>query len=80
MKVQAIKKIVEHYSLNEVIRAEEFILDGKITEIEVEGEDEGEQLTHVFAARFILEKMDDGMEFKDALRAFSQKVRTSISS
>ncbi len=79
MKIQAIKKLVETYRLNEIIQAEEFILDGKVSEIEVEGEDEGEQLTHVFAARFILEKMEGGMEFKDALREFSQKVRTSIS-
>lgn len=79
MKIQAIKKLVESHSLHEIIQAEELILDGKVSEIQVDGEDEGEQLTHVFAARFILEKMKNGVDFKDALREFSQKVRTSIS-
>ncbi|MHB1279395.1 MAG: DUF6952 family protein [Bacteroidia bacterium] len=79
MKIQVIKKLVEQYSLTEIIRSEELILDGKVSEIQVEGEDEGEQLTHVFAARFILEKMENGIEFKEALREFTQKVRTSIS-
>lgn len=80
MKIQAVKQLVEQYSLSEIIRAEEMILDGKVPEIQIEGEDEGDQLTHAFAAKYILEKMESGMEYKDALREFTQKVRTSISS
>ena len=71
--------LVETYSLEEICRAEERILDGQETEIQIEGEDAGEQLTHAFAAKYILEKMAAGMAFKDALREFTQKVRTSIS-
>lgn len=79
MKIPIIKKLVETYTLDEINRAEEMILDGQVAEIQLEGEDEGEQLTHAFAAKYILEKMETGMEFKDALREFTQKVRTSIS-
>jgi hypothetical protein len=80
MKIQSVKVLVENYGLSDMIHAEEMILDGKIPEIQIEGEDEGDQLTHVFAAKYILEKMESGMEYKDALREFTQKVRTSISS
>lgn len=79
MKIPAVKKLVETYSLEEVSKAEEMILDGQLPEIEIEGEDEGEQLTHAFAAKYILERIKEGVEFKDALREFTQKVRSSIS-
>ena len=79
MKIPAVKNLVERYSLEEVSRAEEAILEGLTPEIEIEGEDEGEQLTHAFAAKFILEQMKDGTDFKTALRNFTSKVRNSIS-
>lgn len=79
MKIPSVKKLVENYTLAEVTLAEAAILDGEKPQIEVEGEDEGEQLTHAFAAKYILEMMAEGMEFKLALREFTQKVRNSIS-
>ncbi len=59
--------------------AEAAILDGEKPKIEIEGDDEGEQLTHAYAAKYILEMMAGGMDFKAALREFTQKVRNSIS-
>ncbi|PRY14942.1 hypothetical protein CLV24_103181 [Pontibacter ummariensis] len=80
MKIPAIKKLVENYTLEELMAAEAAIVDEQQLAIEVEGEDEGEQLTHVLAAVWILNEMEDnGTEFKAALRQYTQKVRTSIS-
>ncbi|MDX5423356.1 MAG: hypothetical protein LPK07_06645 [Hymenobacteraceae bacterium] len=80
MKIPAIKKLVENYNLKELMEAEAAIVDEQPLSIEVEGEDEGEQLTHVLAAVWILNEMEDnGTEFKAALRMYTQKVRTSIS-
>ena len=80
MKIPVIKKLVENVSLNELKAAEEALLEELQPDIEIEGEDEGEQLTHVFAAIFILEKMEtNDVDFKTALREYTQKVRTSIS-
>lgn len=80
MKIPAIKKLVEEVSLIDLRAAEEALLEELQPKIEVQGEDEGEQLTHVFAAIFILEKMESsGVDFKTALREYTQKVRTSIS-
>jgi hypothetical protein len=80
MKIPVIKKLVETYSIEDLQTAEEAISEEQELSIDVEGEDEGEQLTHVIAALWILEKMkSEGCEFKDALREYTKKVRQSIS-
>lgn len=79
MKIPEIKKLVESVSLDVLRQAEEDLMEEESLQIEVGGDDEGEQLTHIFAAIYILEQIqDEGMEFKQALRAYTQKVRTSI--
>jgi hypothetical protein len=80
MKIPVIKKLVEEVSLEDLKKSEEQILNGEPTIIEIEGDDEGEQLTHVLAAIFILEDMKDNHnDFRTSLRNYSQKVRKSIS-
>ena len=80
MKIPAIKKLVENNTLEELIAAEAAIVEEQTPAIEVEGDDEGEQLTHVLAAVWILNEMsDNGTDFKTALRQYTQKVRVSIS-
>lgn len=80
MKIPAIKKLVESYSLPELMAAEEAIVEEQPLAIEVEGDDEGEQLTHVLAAVWILNYMEDNnQDFKTSLREYTKKVRVSIS-
>lgn len=80
MKMPVIKRLVETQSLESLVAAEQAILEEQTPAFEVEGEDEGEQLTHVFAAIFILNHMqDNGSDFKTALREYTAKVRVSIS-
>ena len=79
MKMPVIKRLVETQTLESLVAAEQALLDEQPLAIEVEGEDEGEQLTHVFAAIFILNHMQDhGTDFKTALREYTAKVRVSI--
>lgn len=80
MKIPAVKKLVETYKVDDLRQAEEALMDEQALQIEVEGEDEGEQLTHIYAAIFILEMMETkGVDFKTALREYTKKVRESIS-
>lgn len=80
MKMPAIKRLVETQTIDNLVAAEEALLDERQPDFDVEGEDEGERLTHVFAAIFILNHMQEhGGEFKDALREYTKKVRVSIS-
>lgn len=79
MKIPAIKKLVETYNIDQLQNAEEALAEELPLEIEVDGEDEGEKLTHIIAACWILEKMKfDNVEFKEALREYTKKVRQSI--
>lgn len=81
MKIPAIKKIIEaNYTLEMLDEAEMAIINEEKPSINIEGEDDGEQLTHIFAAKWIIEEMQrTGGDFKTSLRAYTQKVRNSIS-
>lgn len=81
MKIPAIKKLVEaNYTLEMLDEAEEALINEEQPTIEIEGDDDGEQLTHIFAAKFIIEHMaENAVDFKTALRNYTQKVRNSIS-
>jgi hypothetical protein len=80
MKLPVIKKLVESTSLEDLLAAEEAMLSENEPGIAVEGDDEGEQLTHVLAAIFILTEMKkNGGDYMAALRSYTSKVRTSIS-
>jgi len=79
MKIPIIKKLVENHTVSELESAENAILEENKPEIEVEGDDEGEQLTHVMAAIWIQKEMQkESIPFAKALRAYTQKVRVSI--
>jgi ribosomal protein S3 len=79
MKTAAIKKLVENYTLAQLRDAENAMMEEQKPTIEVEGDHEGECLTHVLAAIYIKEKIEKGEAFNQALRDFSQRVRKSIS-
>ncbi|MEQ9286459.1 MAG: hypothetical protein RIG77_06100 [Cyclobacteriaceae bacterium] len=80
MQVPVIKKLVETYSVEALEAAEEAILEEKSPEINIEGDDDGEQLTHVMAAIWIIETMEkDQIPFGKAMREYTAKVRQSIS-
>ena len=79
MKITAIKKAVKLFTTAQLQEAEQALYEEQMPLIDIEGDDEGEKLTHVLAALEIKENMAKGMEFKEALRAYTQRVRNSIS-
>jgi hypothetical protein len=80
MKLPAIKELVEKYDLETLRAAEDAIINEQIPAIEVNGDDEGEKLTHVLGAIDVLEKVHvEGKDKSLALREFFQRVRNSIS-
>jgi len=78
MKVPAIKKLVEQADIESLKQAEQALYNEQSPVIEVEGEDEGEKLTHILAAIYIKERMAQGDDFTTALRRYTQRVRNSI--
>ncbi len=80
MKLAVIKKLAETQTLEDLRLAEEAILNEEKPQIEIDGEDVGEQLTHAIAAIQILSVMvKDGVDLRTALRAYTERVRNSIS-
>jgi hypothetical protein len=78
MKLSVIRQLADQHSLEALQKAEEALLETGSPEISVEGQDEGEQLTHILGAIWVLEQTQQGVPQRDALRAFAQKVRDSI--
>ncbi|MDC0468024.1 hypothetical protein OAP07_02570 [Bacteroidia bacterium] len=80
MKIGVIKKLAENLSMDELRAAEEALYNDSTTPTHIDGDDEGEQLTHVLAAIFIQEYVEENnSDIKTALREYAIKVRTSIS-
>ena len=80
MKIPVIKKLAEQFSIAELEKAEAVLYEELQPDIEIPGEDEGEQLTHVMASLEILREIrETGCEFNVALRNYTQRVRNSIS-
>ncbi len=79
MKPTAIKKLLK-FDIAELKKAEELLCEEKPPPIDIEGDDEGEKLTHIFGAIFIKEKLasDKNADERTALREFMGKVRNSI--
>lgn len=70
---------METYNVHELQAAEAALLEELPLPIEVEGEDEGEKLTHILAAIWIKHEMDrEGWDFVKGLRAYTARVRKSI--
>lgn len=78
MKLTDIKTLLP-YDMEVLKKAEEALINEESLDIEVPGVDEGEQMTHLYAAIWIKEQMETGMQERDALRAYTQRVRNSIS-
>ncbi len=80
MKIPVIKLIASQHSIKELDAAEEAILNEEKPAIQIEGDDEGEQLTHIMAAREIRTQIEkDGIDLNRALRNYTLRVRNSIS-
>lgn len=80
MQIAVIKHLSEAYPIDVLQKAEAAILEEQTPEIVVEGKDDGEKLTHVLAAIAILEDVkNNGVDYRTALRNYTQRVRNSIS-
>jgi hypothetical protein len=79
MQISVIKELAETYTIDILRRAEDAILNEEQPAIKVDGKDEGEQLTHILAAIEIHHDMGrNNVDFRTALRNYTQRVRTSI--
>jgi hypothetical protein len=79
MKTDAVKQIASDYSLDALKIVEQQLLNGEIPSTPIPGEDEGEKLTHVLSAIWVLETMEtEKITLVQALRKMAGRVRNSI--
>ncbi len=79
MKLPVVSKLASSNSLELLLLAEQALYNGEPLPIEVDGADEGEQLTHLIAAIWILNDMEmNGNDLKTSLRLYTKLVRDSI--
>ena len=79
MNIAVIKQVVDTYSMEQLVKAEEDILNESEPAIEIGGADEGEKLTHILAAIFCKHEMEHAnININQAIRLYSQRVRGSI--
>ena len=79
MKIAEIKKLAEKHSLTDLRRCEEALLNEQPLPLDIQGDDEGERLTHILAAIQIRDEVEvKGVSFNLALRNYAQRVRKSI--
>ena len=80
MKINVIKKLAENESVENLQKAEEEIYnEQEPTSVQVEGEDLGEKLTHIIGAMWVIDEVKtNDTDIKQAVRAYAQKVRKSI--
>lgn len=80
MKVSEIKRLVEEHDLETLKQLEDELTEEKPLSHEVNGKDEGDQLTNVLGAIWVKDQMEDNdWDLKTAIRQFSSRVRGSIS-
>lgn len=75
MKAGTIRKLARDREVDELQRAIDALIEGEDLPFEVQGEDEGEQLTHCNLALRIRQRVDAGEPLKDVFRDVMGQVR-----
>lgn len=79
MKLPVVRQLALWHSTEILMQAEQALYNGDTLPINVEGEDEGEQLTHLIAAIWVRNDMEhNSNDIKTSLRLYTQRVRNSI--
>jgi hypothetical protein len=79
MQTPALRQLAQQFTLYELKAAEHALTEGNPLPIDVPGNDEGEQLTHLLGAIWIKEHMAaENVDLPTALRRFAERVRGSI--
>jgi hypothetical protein len=80
MNTPEVKRLASEHTLEELKNAENALLEEAPLPFQVNGADQGEQLTHILSAIWVLEQMrDQQIELSLAIRELTKKVRSSIS-
>lgn len=79
MNTATVKLLISEYSIASLKDAEAAMMKEETLPFHVDGKDEGEQLTHILAAIYCKQEMEQsGITVNQALRLYARRVRNSI--
>lgn len=78
MKAGAIRKLAKGHDLAALQGAAEALMAGEGAPFEIDGEDDGERLTHVMLAQRIRARVEAGEDLKAVFREVMGGVRTVL--
>lgn len=80
MNIASIRHLADTFTRDELQHAEAALLREEALSIDVPGIDDGEKLTHLIAAQWVLRHKDtEGVDTMTAIREYTKRVRASIS-
>lgn len=80
MNIASIRQLADTFTKEQLQKAEASLLQEEPLPIDVPGVDEGEKLTHLIAALWVLEhKVSHDVDTMTAVREYTKRVRESIS-
>ena len=78
MTPAVVKDFAQRHTKHELDEAVEAFERDLSNPLNVPGKDDGEKLSHLLVASFLRERMDQGTPINDALREYTQRVRSMI--
>jgi len=78
MKASSIRKLALAHDAPTLEQAADDLIEEREPAIEIEGEDDGERLTHINLALRIRRRVDDGIDAKTAFRTVLADVRALL--
>ena len=78
MTRETVKVLLDSQTRENMVEAKEALVRGRALPFAVEGASEGEKLTNVLAALYVLDGIQQGVDFDTALRHYSTQVREAV--
>jgi hypothetical protein len=78
VNLPVVRALVEKQSLEKIQEAIGAFEIDRSNLLNVEGHDDGEKLSNLLVAEFVLKRLKKGITFPEAIREYSQRVRTLL--
>ncbi len=79
MKLAEVKRLVNQAEIESIQQAIVSFEHNRTNLLNVSGESEGEILSHLLAAEFVMGRMKNGESLNEAVREYSKRIRSIIS-
>jgi hypothetical protein len=79
MLLEEVKRLVKHHSISELNEAEDALFAEKEVPFKIEGDSDGEQLQHVMATIWVIDRMNSNdLTVEEAFKQYQENNRPSI--